>query len=228
MRDMPQRPLLLAHRGAHSASSIQENTIAAFDRALAEGCDGFEFDVRLTGCGCAIVCHDAKVDGIAVSKAVRNQLPRLPRIQEVLARYGSRGFLDIELKTAGLETKLLSTLRDKPPERDYVVSSFLPEVVLELKARSEVVPVGIICAKASQLMGWRKLPVEYVIVHKSLVTRRLVYLIHGAGRKIFAWTVNDKRSMLQLAGWGVDAIISDKSELLLRTLRPPGSASLPS
>jgi glycerophosphoryl diester phosphodiesterase len=226
MRDMPQQPLLLAHRGAHSASSIGENTLAAFDRALAEGCDGFEFDVRLTGCGCAIVCHDAKVDGIIVSKATRNRLPRLPRIQEVLARYGGRGFLDIELKTAGLETKLLSTLRDKPPERDYVVSSFLPEVVLELKARSEVVPVGIICAKASQLMAWRNLPVEYVIVHRSLVTRRLVQLIHGAGRKVFAWTVNDKRSMLQLAGWGVDAIISDKTELLINTLRPSAKASL--
>jgi glycerophosphoryl diester phosphodiesterase len=220
MRDMLQPPLLLGHRGAHTASAIVENTIAAFDRALEEGCDGFEFDVRLTGCGCAIVCHDAKVNGVVVSQAQRSQLPRLPRIQEVLRRFGARGFLDIELKTAGLETKLLSTLRDYPPERDYVISSFLPEVVLELKARSEVVPVGIICAKASQLMGWRKLPVEYVIVHRTLVTRRLVQLIHGAGRKIFAWTVNDKRSMLQLAGWGVDAIISDKTELMVKTLRP--------
>jgi glycerophosphoryl diester phosphodiesterase len=226
MRAMLQPPLLLGHRGAHTASAIGENTIAAFDRALEDGCDGFEFDVRLTGCGCAIVCHDAKVNGIVVSRAQRSQLPRLPRIQEVLRRYSARGFLDIELKTEGLETKLLSTLRDYPPERDYVVSSFLPEVVLELKARSEVVPVGIICGKASQLVEWRKLPVDYVIVHKSLVTRRLVQLVHGSGRKIFAWTVNDKRSMLQLAGWGVDAIISDKTELLVRTLRPSEGSSL--
>jgi glycerophosphoryl diester phosphodiesterase len=219
MRDMSQQPLLLAHRGAHRGSSVQENSIAAFDRALEEGCDGFELDVRSTRCGCAIVCHDAKLNGVAVSQAVRNQLPRLPRIQEVVRRYGARGFLDIELKTAGLETRLLSTLREYPPERDYVVSSFLPEVVLELKARSEVVPVGIICGKASQLVEWRKLPVDYVIVHRSLVTRRLVQLVHSAGRKIFVWIVNDKRSMLQLAGWGVDAIISDKTELLVKTLR---------
>ncbi len=212
-------PLLLAHRGAHTAS-IGENSIAAFDRAIAEGCDGFECDVRQTACGRALVCHDAKVDGIAVSRATRTQLLQLPRIEEVICRYGRRSFLDIELKIRGLETRVLAALREHPPERDYVVSSFLPEVVLELKARSGVVPVGIICRKAGQLMAWRKLPVEYVIVNQSLVTRALVQRIHGAGRKIFAWTVNDRKSMLRLAGWGVDAIISDKPEVLINTLQP--------
>jgi len=47
-------------------------------------------------------------------------------------------------------------------------------------------------------------------VHHSLVTRRLVQLIPRAGKKIVVWTVNDKNSMLRLAGWGVDAIISGK------------------
>jgi glycerophosphoryl diester phosphodiesterase len=43
------RPLLLGHRGARAVKSIPENTLASFDRAVADGCDGFEFDVRLTG-----------------------------------------------------------------------------------------------------------------------------------------------------------------------------------
>ena len=222
---MPARPILLAHRGA--AKAVPENTLAAFDLAMEQGCDGFEFDVRLSGCGRAVVCHDAKVDGIAVSQASCSQLPPLPRLEEVVRRYGSRGFLDIELKTQGAETLALAALREHPPQRDYVVSSFLPEVVLELKARRAAVPVGIICRKASQLMGWRKLPVDYIIAHKSLVTRRLVQLVHGVGRKIFAWTVNDKTSMLRLAGWGVDAIISDNTPLLLRTLGNPQQSNLP-
>src|SRR5262245_42125058 len=48
---MPElrRPLLLGHRGARSLKSIPENTIPSFDRALADGCDGFEFDVRRSG-----------------------------------------------------------------------------------------------------------------------------------------------------------------------------------
>jgi glycerophosphoryl diester phosphodiesterase len=218
---MQARPLLLAHRGAHSAS-IAENSIAAFDRALDLGCDGFECDVRLTACGRALVCHDAKVDGVTVARATPTQLMRLPCVEEVIYRYGGRGFLDIELKVRGLETQLLAALREHPPQRDYLVSSFLPDVVLELKARSGVVPLGIICAKSSELMAWRKLPVEYVVVHKALITRRLVRLIHAAGKRIFAWTVNDEKSMLQLSGWGVDAIISDKAQVLMKVLPASG------
>jgi glycerophosphoryl diester phosphodiesterase len=120
----------------------------------------------------------------------------------------------------GLEARVLTALREHPPERDYVVSSFLPDVLIELKARSAIVPVGLICEKPRQLMAWRKLPVDYVIVHQSLMTRRLVQLVHRAGRRIFAWTVNAPRTMLQFASWGIDGIISDRSELLVSTLRP--------
>jgi glycerophosphoryl diester phosphodiesterase len=215
---MDPRPLFLAHRGAHTAS-VAENSLAAFDRALDQGCDGFECDVRLTACGRALLSHDAKSAGLKVSDATCGQLLDLPQIEQVVERYSSRGFLDIELKVRGLETKILSVLRAYPPQRDYVVSSFLPDVILDLKARSGAVPVGIICEKASQLMAWRELPVEYVIVHKNLVTRKLIQSIQRVGRKIFVWTVNDKLSALRLAGWGVDAIISDRTQILLKALQ---------
>ena len=215
---MQAGPLFLSHRGAHT-SSIPENSLAAFDSALDQGCDGFECDVRLTAGGRAVICHDSKVDGITVSRATETQLLHLPGVEEIISRYCTRAFVDIELKVPGLETKVLSALRAHPPERDYMISSFLPDVVLELKARSGAVPVGIICSKAGQLADWRKLPVEYVIVHQALITRRLVRLIQSAGRRVFAWTVNDKKSMLQLAGWGVDAIISDRPQVLLKALR---------
>jgi glycerophosphoryl diester phosphodiesterase len=217
---MRAQPLLLAHRGARGRDPSQENTFSAFDRALEVGCDGFEFDVRTTGDGCAVVTHNPKIGGKVVSHIPCAQLPRLPRLEEVLQRYQQRSFLDIELKVRGLENHVLAALREHQPARDYVVSSFQPEIVLELKARSAVAPVGIICEKAHQLMNWRKLPVEYVIVHRSLLSARLIQLVHAAGRKIFVWTVNNRRSMLQFAGWGVDAIISDKAELLLDTFKP--------
>jgi glycerophosphoryl diester phosphodiesterase len=214
---MPIRPLLLAHRGAPVYGLIEENSIAAFDRAMSSGCDGFEFDVRLTGCGKAVVCHNAKAGNATISRATRQQLPNLPALEDVI-RYGRLGFLDIELKVTGLETTVLANLRENPPEREYVISSFLPEVVLELKARTAVAPVGIICAKSGQLMAWRSLPVEYVIVHQSLVTRKLVQAIHDAERKIFVWTVNRPTAMLQFGGWEVDGIISDNVELLVQTM----------
>src|ERR1700747_3115641 len=100
---MSARPLLLGHRGARAVKSIPENTFASFDRALADGCDGFEFDVRLTADGQAIVCHDPKVGALEVAQATAGQLAGLPRFGEVLERYQNTAFLDIELKVAGLE-----------------------------------------------------------------------------------------------------------------------------
>jgi len=211
-------PILLGHRGARAVRSVPENTIVSFDLALEHGCDGVEFDLRLTSCGRALVCHNTKVGKVTVARATSRQLLHLPRLEDVLRHYGHRIFLDIELKVKGLESKVLEALRERPLNGNYVVSSFLPEVVMELRARSATVPTGIICEKASQLVRWRELPAQYVIVHHSLLTRRLVNLIHRADRKVFVWTVNDAKSMVRLANWGVDGIISDDTKLLVQTL----------
>jgi glycerophosphoryl diester phosphodiesterase len=217
---MPNLPLLLGHRGARASQAVPENTLASFDLALRHGCDGFEFDVRLTSVGRAVVTHDPKIGRITVSRATRRQLVHLPSLDDVLHRYAHRAFLNIELKVKGLETIVLAALREHQPERECVVSSFIPDVIMELKARSAVVQVGIICEKKSQLVQWSKLPVEYVMAHESLIDEKLVQEIRAAGRRIFAWTVNDKSSMVRLAGWGIDGIISDDTQLLVRTVRP--------
>jgi glycerophosphoryl diester phosphodiesterase len=214
---MSHLPLLLGHRGARASSSVPENSLASFGLAIEHGCDGFEFDVRLTSDRRAVVCHDPKVDGIAVSSATSDQLLHLPRLEDVLQRYSQRAFLDVELKVPGLESMVLNSLREHRLEQGYVISSFLPEVVSELKTRSAKVQTGIICDKLGQLACWRAPNVEYVIPHYSLVTRKLVDEVHREGAKLLTWTVNDREAMLRLADWGVDGIISDKTELLAQT-----------
>ena len=201
------------------SKAIPENTFASFDLALEHGCDGFEFDVRLSACGTALVCHDPKVGKIAVASARASQLSRLPRMRDVVQRYGQRAFLDIELKVGDLESKVLTALGEFPPKRGYVVSSFIPDVVMDLEARSASASIGIICETPAQLARWPKLPVDYVIAHQSLVDGKLVQDVQNAGPKIFVWTVNDRQAMVRLASWGVDGIISDDTELLVHTLR---------
>lgn len=212
-------PLLLGHRGARASTGIPENTPASFDLALEHGCDGFEFDARLTACGTAVICHDPKVGKITIAHARIKQLPQLPTLADVIQRYGQCAFLNIELKVKGLESKVLTSLGQHPPQRGYVVSSFIPDVVMDLEARSSSVSIGLICETRAQLERWRELPVDYVIPHESLVDQSLVRGIQQAGRRILVWTVNHQDAMLRLADWGVDGIISDDTELLVTTLR---------
>jgi len=196
---MANLPLLLGHRGARASAGVPENTFASFDLALQHGCGGFEFDVRLAACGTALVCHNPKVGKITVSGAQASQLPQLPRLSQVLKRYGQRAFLDIELKVEDLESKVLEALHEYPPQQGYVVSSFLPEVVMEMEARSASVSIGIICENPSQLVRWPELPADYVIAHHSLVDERLVQKVQLAERKIVVWTVNEQEDVRRFA-----------------------------
>src|SRR5436190_20204037 len=108
---MSDIPLLLGHRGARAFTSIPENSFASFDLAIEQGCDGFEIDVRLTGCGRALVCHNPKIGSGTASRAPANQLRDLRQLAEVIERYGNRVSLDIELKARGLERKVLAASR---------------------------------------------------------------------------------------------------------------------
>ena len=212
------RPLLLGHRGARAQKSIPENTLASFDRALADGCDGFEFDVRLSADGKPVVCHDPQTGGIEIARASAKQLSALPQLQDVLARYQDRVFLDIELKVSGLEKITAALLQKHSPRRGFVVSSFLPEVLYSVRAENAGIPLGLICETEAELRRWNELTIEYVIPHHNLVDELLMRQLKDAGKKILVWTVNTPAEMRHFAASGVDGIISDDTKLLCRTL----------
>ena len=214
---MPIRPLLLGHRGARAERSIPENSLASFDRAIAHGCDGFEFDVRLSADGQPVICHDATVGGLEVAHCTAQQLA-LPLLRDVLQRYQTTAFLDIELKISGTEAVTLNLLRAYPPVRGCVISSFLPEVLQAVHDSDATVPLGLICETRAQFSLWPTLPVDFVIPHHKLVTRSVIQEIKSSGRKVLVWTVNTTQGMKRLSEWQVDGIISDDPKRLALTL----------
>lgn len=211
------RPLLLGHRGARARKSIPENTFASFDQALADGCDGFEFDVRLTADRQPVVCHDPQTGGLEIDSLSAERCG-LPRLEDVFARYRERAFLDVELKVLGIEESLIRALKRHPLGRGLVVSSFLPDVLRVMRAEDPSVSLGLICEKRTELIRWTQLSVEYVIPERKLVTAPIVEELKAAGKRIFVWTVNTRVEMERLRDWGVDGVISDQTELLARTL----------
>jgi|ERR1700678_124352 glycerophosphoryl diester phosphodiesterase len=214
---MPIRPLLLGHRGARSEKSVPENTLDSFDLALARGCDGFEFDVRLSADHCPVICHDESVGGLEIAQTSAKQLS-LATLRDVLRRYQTSAFLDIELKVSGLESITLKLLRAYPPARGCVVSSFLPQVLHDIHDVDASVPAGVICETRSQFSAWPTLPINYVIAHYKLLTRGAILEIKRAGKKVFVWTVNSPKGMARFAEWKVDGIISDHPERLVAVI----------
>ncbi|MGC1221176.1 MAG: glycerophosphodiester phosphodiesterase, partial [Candidatus Sulfotelmatobacter sp.] len=184
---------------------------------LAQGCDGFEFDVRLTADGHAVVCHDATAHGLKIAESPAEALA-LPQLGAVLTRYQNTAFLDIELKVSGLEAIVADLLRRLTPARGFVISSFLPEVLRDIRELDGTIPLGLICETQAELSRWRRLPVQYVIPHRKLVRKMLIDEIKTSEKKILVWTVNATVDMKRFSKWGVEGIISDHPKRLVRAL----------
>ncbi len=230
------RPLLLGHRGARRVrrfgvpgSSLRippENTVAAFEYALANGCDGFEFDVRYSADRRSVLCHDPKLGRRVIATTDYSGLERrygferrrspMACLEDVLSGFGDRAYLDIELKVPGNEETIVSQLKTHPPSR-YVVSSFLPEVLLRLHELDATLPLGYICQDRQEARRWAELPIGVFLPHYTLVEQSLIEEVHDHRVQLFTWTVNDQAELLRLASWGVDGLISDDPKLLSRT-----------
>lgn len=228
----PSRPLLLGHRGARalrrlaapgkSSSIPAENTLAAFDYALANGCDGFEFDVRYTRDLRSVLCHDPTYNRKQLALTDYARLERrpgtnLPCLEEVLKRFAATAYLDIELKVRSNEEAVVAAIHATPPQRGYIVSSFLPEVLLRVHEIDASIPLGYICQQPEESKLWTELPIAAFVPHYSLVSQQLVDQIHARGLQMLAWTINRKRELLRLADWGIDGLISDNPKLLSET-----------
>ncbi len=227
---MSSRPLLLGHRGlrrsglrAITSNTAVENSLEAFEYALSQGCDGFEFDVRYTRDGRNVLWHDAQFNGKDIASTEYAGLGDrdegcLATLDDVLRQFGERAYLDIELKVAGGEDGIVAALKHNPPQRGYVVSSFLPEVLRRLRRANDQIPLGYICERGDWMDRWRELPIKVFLPRHDRVQAQLVEEVHDRGLQIMTWTVNSPRHMRQLAGWGVDGLISDDPGLLFRTL----------
>ena len=211
------RPLLLGHRGARASRNTPENTLASFELCLQHGCDGFEFDVRRSADGQAVVCHDPVVRGMVIAKTPAAILG-LPTLAEVLRSFGRRAFLDIELKVAGLEQETIALLREHSPWKGYVASSFKPDVLTALHRLDPAIPLGFICDRPDELNRWRELPVAWVIPQCELADQTLIEQVQASGKRVMVWTVNRENHMRRFAELGVDAIISDETEFAVQVL----------
>lgn len=223
---MPQ-PLLLGHRGARHYAP--ENTLAAFDLALTHGCDGFEFDVRMSSDRHPIVVHDPQLQDVVIADFTAEKLfaiqNTIPEMWQIFERYAATAYLNIELKVVGLEGRLAELLETYPPENGYLVSSFLPEAIRAMHAAAPNVPLGYICRRKDLVRQWRNLPVSHVILHHTLITSRFMTELRNNGKKIFVWTVNKREEIAAMAALGVDGIISDDTRLLCDVLLPRSSAA---
>lgn len=202
-------PILHAHRGASHAAP--ENTWRAFERAIAEGADAIELDVRLTADDVAVVFHDddlTRMTGIAGRMSATSSaslaglraggepIPWMSALLELDAPA-----LNIELKPTPKPRQLvdaaLPTLRAL--RCPVLVSSFDPRVLVMLHEALPTLPLALIYEDARALAALRLLPAVDLHPRHDLVTAEsLPTLLTDGALALRAWTVDDPIEALRL------------------------------
>jgi glycerophosphoryl diester phosphodiesterase len=225
-------PRVLAHRGANRREP--ENSLAAFDVALALGADGVETDVRRSADGVLLLHHDAERDGIGVLGQVpfariRAEAPEVPTLDEglsVLFADGRRPVVNLELKCLPWEpdadadgsvaAALVDAVRAWGVADDVIVSSFDLLGVTALHERAPEIATAWLTtspdlAEATRLAataGHRYLHPFGPRVFE-FGADEAVAAARAAGLGVNVWTVNDEAEIDALLDAGVDAIVTD-------------------
>ena len=229
------RPLIIGHRGA--SAEAPENTLAAFELALAQKADGFEFDVRLSADGVPVIIHDDTVDRTTngtgrVADMTLAELKSLtidgkhtiPTLDELFERFGRRVLYNVELKATGA-TALPSSGGPARAVADCVaahavgehvlISSFNPLLVRQARRRpSLAVPVGLL--RQHRMMRFAHAFAGASADHPrdDLVDASLMDWARLSQKHVHVWTVDEPARARRLAELGVHGIITNKPALI--------------
>ncbi len=243
-----KRPIIAAHRG--SSRLAPENTLAAFRRAVLDGADAIEFDVRLSRDGVPVVIHDAALGRTTTGRGfVRKHTlaelrresagawfderftpERIPTLEEVLQEFSGRIALNIELKASRRERSSLlvervcSLTAHFRPE-GILLTSFNHRLILEVRKRNSRLATGFL------LHGWQTLrrrvsssraDVDYVVCAGTALRKAFVVNAHGKGKLVGEYTVNSKPRVMRALHYGIDVLITDEPATVRSVLCQPG------
>jgi glycerophosphoryl diester phosphodiesterase len=235
-------PLAIAHRGGGALAP--ENSLAAFGLASALGLRYLETDVRVT-CDGELVCfHDdtlqrvTSTTGLVRSRSLRelralriNGVEPIPKFDEALDAFPSQCF-SVDLKDQDAIAPLVKSLRRRGvAERVCIAGAWdgwlaqvrdqVPEVATALGWRS--LSALLLCAqtgvrppKALATAPFAHVPVKLGKI--PIFIERLVAMSHDLGVQVVTWTVDEPVVMRRLLDAGVDAIITDRPDVLREIL----------
>lgn len=239
-----------AHRGA--SAYAPENTLPSFEKAIELGADGIELDVHLSRDGEVMVAHDDTIDRCSngtgkVRKMTFEQLrsydysykfsafrgvtmPTLREVYELIAP--TRLTVNVELKPSafsdiGLERKCVALAEEFGMTDRVIYSSFHLVRLKMLRLLDPNLPTALLYE------SWKSLVVRHLdhrfrtALHpefEDMFRKHAVERIHRDGQQVNVWTVDEPEDVRRLAALGVDAIITNRPDLVRSVLRELGEA----
>lgn len=235
-------PRHIAHRGAGKLAP--ENTLAAFRHGASFGYRMFEFDVKLSGDGKAVLMHDATLDRTSsgrgrVDALTLGELAQLdagswhgaafagepiPTLAAVARYTQANGFLvNIEIKPVpGAETHTGAAVALdalslwQGATVPPLLSSFSEAALEAARLAAPGLPRALLLDKlpADWLDRLRRLDCVALDANHRELDARVIADAHAAGFKVLSYTVNDPARAQDLLAWGLDGLITDAVDVI--------------
>lgn len=233
---------ILAHRGLLTEHSPHENTIAAFEAALAAGADIIETDVRATSDGIALVFHDPDLSRFTGEKTRIDRHPhalledrlaavgvQLHSLEEVLLAFPTARF-NIDVKDIRAASAVAEVINRNSAANRVLITSFRKRRrIAALRSISNSVQSS---ASATELLAiylliklglGRHLRVFFGSLTALQIPRssgplrfdtiRFIRAVQEAGLQVHYWTINSSEEMRELLDLGANGLVTDRCDL---------------
>lgn len=193
-----------------------------------------ELDVHITKDRRLVVIHDTTVDRTTnghgyvgdytleeIKRLDAGKGERVPTLQEVIDVVRGRAILQIELKGLGVEEAVVKTVEENRIVDEVILTSFRHYMVKKAKTLNPRLSTGVLflCLPLDAPRLAIDAGAEALHANVNYIDPHLVEDGHRHGLKVRAWTSNDAEQMGWLIGLGVDAIGSDRPDILLGVIR---------
>jgi glycerophosphoryl diester phosphodiesterase len=235
-------PRIIGHRGGGTLAP--ENTLGGFRKAAAMGFRGVEFDVMLSADKVPLLIHDETLDRTTNGSGAVSSLPyakiaaldagawfgpahrgeRVPRFDEAARLCIELGLWpNVEIKpaegfereTAELVCETVAKLWDGAAQKP-LLSSFHAPCLEVARSAAPAFERGYLSDRVEP--GWRDAArrLECVSVHCNHrhLTESLAAEVKREGFWLLCYTVNETGVARRLFSWGVDAIFTDRLDLI--------------
>ncbi|HHM02548.1 MAG TPA: glycerophosphodiester phosphodiesterase [Caldithrix abyssi] len=235
-------PYLISHRGRADHSFV-ENTIEAFEQALAQGANGLEIDVQLCGSGEIIVFHDFYLKRLFNRRRFTWSTPLkelrawgransgrqdfyIPTLNEFIEHFKGTVPVNLDAKVflpffGPLAKYLVRTIKASGYRSQFWDSSFNPMFIRMVKHNGADIQTGFLFSRYDILRKlseplWHS---DFWHPKAGLIDDAFIKMAREHNKKIFTWTVNDPAEWKRLSAYPeIRGIITDKTHLMRKEI----------
>ncbi len=208
-------PLIVGHRA---------NTLTKLRFYLHSGVDAVEVDIA----GHQVKHGSGSIKPATLREALLRRIlfpePKGDALENIVREVLERNVtLIVDLKTPRVDPHIFRSL---PSGENVLISSKYHNLLRTLKPELEDEGISTLASiqdrPVDPVRVMRDALADGLSVELSYVDEDLIRDLRQAGGKIYVWTVNDADQALSLASMGVDAITTDRPDLIISALKNGG------